>query len=143
MSNKNVRLITKKESIEVLKQLLEKVDEKALLDIINSADIKQEYGDIVYLGWNSLGSNCVKLLEGSMIELEDQELSYRLTIIGDSIEEIEELHYTSPEDDEKDIPYPSIIRSFDEKDMEEQLKGYENYIKRSLDKEMSDYEPSI
>ena len=143
MSNKNVRLITKKESIEVLKQLLEKLDEKALLDIINSADIKQEYGDIVYLGWNSLGSNCVKLLEGSMIELEDQELSYRLTIIGDSIEEIEELHYTSPEDDEKDIPYPSIIRSFDEKDMEEQLKGYENYIKRSLDKEMSDYEPSI
>ena len=143
MSNKNVRLITKKESIEVMKQLLEKVDEKALLDIINSADIKQEYGDIVYLGWNSLRSNCVKLLEGSMIELEDQELSYRLTIIGDSIEEIEELHYTSPEDDEKDIPYPSIIRSFDEKDMEEQLKGYENYIKRSLDKEMNDYEPSI
>lgn len=143
MSNKNVRLITKKESIEVLKQLLEKVDEKALIDIINSADIKQEHGDIVYLGWNSLMENCVKLLEGSMIELEDQELSYRLTIIGDSIEEIEELHYTSPEDDEKDIPYPSIIRSFDEKDMEEQLKGYENYIKRSLDKEMSDYEPSI
>lgn len=143
MSNKNVRLITKKESIEVMKQLLEKVDEKALLDIINSADIKQEYGDIVYLGWNSLRSNCVKLLEGSMIELEDQELSYRLTIIGDSIEEIEELYYTSPEDDEKDIPYPSIIRSFDEKDMEEQLKGYENYIKRSLDKEMNDYEPSI
>lgn len=143
MSNKNVRLITKKESIEVMKQLLEKVDEKALLDIINSADIKQEYGDIVYLGWNSLRSNCVKLLEGSMIELEDQELSYRLTIIGDSIEEIEELHYTSPEDDEKDIPYPSIIRSFDEKDMEEQLKGYENYIKTSLDKEMNDYEPSI
>lgn len=143
MGNKNVRLITKKESIEVLKQLLEKVDEKALFDIINSADIKQEYGDIVYLGWNSLRSNCVKLLEGSMIELEDQELSYRLTIIGDSIEEIEELHYTSPEDDEKDIPYPSIIRSFDEKDMEEQLKGYENYIKRSLNKEMNDYEPSI
>lgn len=143
MSNKNVRLITKKESIEVMKQLLEKVDEKALLDIINSADIKQEYEDIVYLGWNSLRSNCVKLLEGSMIELEDQELSYRLTVIGDSIEEIEELHYTSPEDDEKDIPYPSIIRSFDEKDMEEQLKGYENYIKRSLDKEMNDYEPSI
>lgn len=143
MSNKNVRLITKKESIEVMKQLLEKVDKKALLDIINSADIKQEYGDIVYLGWNSLRLNCVKLLEGSMIELEDQELSYRLTIIGDSIEEIEELYYTSPEDDEKDIPYPSIIRSFDEKDMEEQLKGYENYIKRSLDKEMNDYEPSI
>ena len=143
MSNKNVRLITKKESIEVLEQLLEKVDKTALRDIIGSADIKQEYGDIVYLGWNSLSSNRVKLLEGSMIELEDQELSYRLTIIGDEIEEIEELDYTSPDDDEKDIPYPSVIRSFDEKDMEEQLKGYDNYINRINDKEMGDYEHSI
>lgn len=143
MRYKSIRLITKKESIEVLKQLLEKVDDKSLSDIIDNANINKEYGDIVYLGWNYLHSRRAKLIESAMIELEDQELSYRLTIIDDATVEIEELHYTSPQDEEKNIPYPSIIKSFDENDMEAQLKGYDNYINRINDKEMGDYEHSI
>ena len=143
MRYKSIRLITKKESVEVLKQLLEKVDDKSLSDIIDNANINKEYGDIVYLGWNYLHSRRTKLIESAMIELEDQELSYRLTIIDDATVEIEELHYTSPQDEEKNIPYPSIIKSFDENDMEAQLKGYDNYINRINDKEMGDYEHSI
>lgn len=139
MTNKDVRLITKKEAIK----LFENINNVILRNIISSADIKQEYGDIVYLGWNSLNSNSVTLLEASMIDLEDQELSYRLTIIGNTLEEIEELYYTAIEDDKKNIPYPSVIRTFDEKDMEEQLKGYNNYINKIADKEMDEYEPNI
>ena len=70
-------------------------------------------------------------------------LSFRLTIIGEYDEDIEESIYTSPKDEEKNIPHPSVIRSFDEKDMEEQLKGYDNYINNTTDKEMDDYEPNI
>lgn len=139
MANKDVRLITKKEAIK----LLENIDNVILRNIISSTDIKQEYGDIVYLGWSSLNSNSVTLLEASMIDLEDQELSYRLTIIGNTLEEIEELYYTAIEDDKKNIPYPSVIRTFDEKDMEEQLKGYNNYINKATGKEMDEYEPNI
>lgn len=140
MRYKDVRLITKTESIEVLKQLLERVDGETIGDIIESADINKTYGDIVYLGWNYLQVTHVEVIENSMIELEDQELSYRLTIIGDTTEEIEESFYTSTKDEEKNIPYPSIIRTFDERDMEEQLKGYDNYIKRENEKESIEYE---
>ena len=140
MSYKDVRLVTKKESIEVLKQLLEKSNDETMADILDEADINKTYGDIVYLGWNYIRSSAVDLIGSSMIELEDQELSYRLTIIGDATEEIEELHYTSDKDDKLDIPYPSIIRTFDEKDMERQLTGYENYINRENEKETIEYE---
>lgn len=140
MSHKAVRLVTKIESIEVLKQLLEKSNDETIADILEDADINKTYGDIVYLGWDSLRSSSVDLIESSMIELEDQELSYRLTIIGDATEEIEELYYTSDKDDKKDIPYPSVIRAFDEKDMETQLKGYDSYIKRENEKETIEYE---
>lgn len=143
MRYKNVRLITKTKAIDVLNSLTEQIDDGTMKDIIQDADINKTYGDIVYIGWKYIETDSVELIESSMYELEEQNLSYRLTIIGDYDEEIEESHYTSPEDEEKNIPYPSIIRSFDEKDMEEQLEGYENYIKSSLDKEMSDYEPSI
>lgn len=140
MSYKAVRLVTKIESIEVLKQLLEKSNDETMADILDEADINKTYGDIVYLGWNYLLSSSVDLIESSMIELEDQELSYRLTIIGDATEEIEELHYTSDKDGKIDIPYPSIIRTFDEKDIERQLTGYDSYIKRENEKETIEYE---
>ena len=140
MRYRDVRLITKLESIEVLKQLLEKSDGETMADIIENAGINKTFGDIVYLGWNYFPSSYTDLIESSMLELEDQDLSYRLTIIGDSTEEIEESYYTSPKDEHLDIPFPSIIRTFDEKDMEIQLKGYENFIKREHEKELLEYE---
>lgn len=140
MSYSNVRLITKIESIDVLNQLLEKENGKTVGDIIKQADINKTYGDILYIGWERLSSSYVHLLSDAMIELEDQELSYRFTTIGEATEEIEELSYTSENDEEKDIPYPSIIRSFDEKDMELQLKCYDNYIKKQTEMETIEYE---
>ena len=140
MSYSNVRLITKTESIDVLNQLLEKQNGKTIADIIKEADINKTYNDIVYLGWERLSSGYVLLLSDAMIELEDQELSYRLTTIGEATEEIEELHYTSEKDEEKDIPYPSIIRSFDEIDMELQLKCYDDYINRLNERDTIEYE---
>ena len=140
MSYYDVRLVTKSESIEVLKQLLEKSNGKTMADILECAHINKTFGNIVYLGWNHLISSSTNLIESSMVELEDQELSYRLTLIGGATEEIEESYYTSPPDEELDIPFPSVIRTFDEKDMEMQLKGYDNYIKREDEKEIIEYE---
>lgn len=140
---KDVRLITKIESIDVLKQVTEKVDEKTLTDIIDSAEINKKVGDIIYLGWDYLRPSYVRLIRYSMFELEDKDLSYRLSIIDYGTDEIEELEYTSEKDAEKAIPYPSIIRAFDEKDMEKTLNNYEKNINEEKNKEMNDYEPSI
>lgn len=143
MRYRDVRLITKADALNTLNSLTEQINDETMKDIIESADINKTYGDIVYIGWDFIDEPTAELIEDSMYELEEQDLSYRLTIIGEHDEDIEESSYTSPKDEEKLIPSPSIIRGFDEKDMEEQLKGYDNYIKRTNDKEMDDYEPNI
>lgn len=140
---KDVRLITKIENIDILKQVPEKVDEKTLADIIDSAEINKKVGDIIYLGWDYLKPSYVRLIRHSMFELEDKDLSYRLSIIDYGTDEIEELEYTSEQDAEKYIPYPSILRAFDEKDMEKTLINYEKSINEEKNKEMIDYEHSI
>lgn len=143
MRYRDVRLITKADALNTLNSLTEQINDETMKDIIESADINKTYGDIVYIGGDFIDEPTAELIEDSMYELEEQDLSYRLTIIGEHDEDIEESSYTSPKDEEKLIPSPSIIRGFDEKDMEEQLKGYDNYIKRTNDKEMDDYEPNI
>lgn len=143
MRYRDVRLIAKINAIDILNNLTEKINNETMKDIIKSADINKTYGDIVYIGWEYIDEPTAELIENSMYELEEQDLSYRLTIIGEYDEEIEEYHHTSLNDEEKNIPYPSVIRSFDEKDMEEQLNGYNNYINKTTNKEMDDYEHSI
>lgn len=143
MRYREVRLIVKNNAIDILNNLTEKINNETIQDIIKSADINKSYGDIFYIGWNYIDEPTAELIENSMFELEEQDISYRLTIIGEYDEEIEEYHHTSLNDEEKSIPYPSVIRTFDEKDMEEQLNGYSNYINKTTNKEMEDYEHSI
>jgi len=140
---RDVRMITTTNAFNILNELTEQVNGETIKDIIESADINKTYGDIVYIGWDYIDEPTAELIESSMYELEENDVSFRLTIIGEYDEDIEESIYTSPKDEEKNIPHPSVIRSFDEKDMEEQLKGYDNYINNTTDKEMDDYEPNI
>jgi len=140
---RDVRMITTTNAFNILNELTEQVNGETIKDIIESADINKTYGDIVYIGWDYIDEPTAELIESSMYELEENDVSFRLTIIGEYDEDIEESIYTSPNDEEKNIPHPSVIRSFDEKDMEEQLKGYDNYINNTTDKEMDDYEPNI
>lgn len=143
MRYRDVRMITTTNAFDILNELTEQINGETIKDIIESADINKTYGDIVYIGWDYIDEPTAELIESSTNELEENDVSFRLTIIGEYDEDIEESIYTSPKDEEKNIPYPSVTRSFDEKDMEEQLKGYDNYINNTTDKEMDDYEPNI
>lgn len=65
-----------------------------------------------------------------MAEVIDAEISYRMTGIGEETDNIQEDKYTSKEDEKKGIPYPSLVRTFDEEDMESELKLYTARIEK-------------
>lgn len=115
----DVRLIMKKTSLETFKNANDEIEE-----IIEDADINKTYGILVYLGWDDIKGNTVDTISDALSEFSDEDLSYRLTIMGENLDDIEEDAYTSSKDEELYIPYPSIIRQFDESDLEFQMKYF-------------------
>ena len=63
-----------------------------------------------------------------------------MTTIGEELQDIYEYYYTSTEDEVDNIPFPSIVRDFDEKDMIQQLKAYEKYQKMLVEKDIIEYD---
>ncbi len=124
-SESQVRLILKKTSLEELKK-----NNEDLLDILDSADLNKEYGILAYLGWDDLTRDDIDTLSDSLVDLSCEEMSYRLSIIGENMDDIEEYSYTATQDEELLIPFPSITREFNEKDLENQMQ----FFVKDLDK---------
>ena len=123
MSDFNVRLVTKKQGLEMLK------DDIQFNYMLSQAEITKSFADLIYVGWKELNSESYFLLQQKVQELENNDISYRMTTIGEEIDNIYEDSYTATGEQVEDIPFPSLIRDFDEKDMEQQLEGYEAYQK--------------
>lgn len=128
----DIRLIIKKSSLGKLIQEDSKIEE-----IIEDADINKTYGILLYLGWDYVIGKVVDTLSDALYSISNEEISYRLTIIGENLEDIEEQSYTAKEDENLNIPFPSIIRTFDEKDLERQMDYFilnkENPQKEDID----------
>lgn len=128
----DIRLIIKKSSLGKLIQEDSKIEE-----IIEDADINKTYGILLYLGWDDVRGKVVDILSDALYSISNEEISYRLTIIGENLEDIEEQSYTAKEDENLNIPFPSIIRTFDEKDLERQMDYFilnkENPQKEDID----------
>lgn len=128
----DIRLIIKKSSLGKLIQEDSKIEE-----IIEDADINKTYGILLYLGWDDVRGKVVDTLSDALYSISNEEISYRLTIIGENLEDIEEQSYTAKEDENLNIPFPSIIRTFDEKDLERQMDYFilnkENPQKEDID----------
>lgn len=128
----DIRLIIKKSSLEKLIQ-----EDSEIEEIIESADINKTYGILLYLGWDDVRGKVVDTLSDALYSISNEEISYRLTIIGENLEDIEEQSYTAKEDENLNIPFPSIIRTFDEKDLERQMDYFilnkENPQKEDID----------
>lgn len=128
----DIRLIIKKSSLGKLIQEDSKIEE-----IIEDADINKTYGILLYLGWDYVRGKVVDTLSDALYSISNEEISYRLTIIGENLEDIEEQSYTAKEDENLNIPFPSIIRTFDEKDLEKQMDYFilnkENPQKEDID----------
>lgn len=128
----DIRLIIKKTSLEKLIQ-----EDSEIEEIIENADINKTYGILLYLGWDDVRGKVVDTLSDALYSISNEEISYRLTIIGENLEDIEEQSYTAKEDENLNIPFPSIIRTFDEKDLERQMDYFilnkENPQKEDID----------
>lgn len=128
----DIRLIIKKSSLEKLIQ-----EDSEIEEIIENADINKTYGILLYLGWDDVRGKVVDTLSDALYSISNEEISYRLTIIGENLEDIEEQLYTAKEDENLNIPFPSIIRTFDEKDLERQMDYFilnkENPQKEDID----------
>lgn len=128
----DIRLIIKKSSLGKLIQ-----EDSEIEEIIEDADINKTYGILLYLGWDDVREKVVDTLSDALYSISNEEISYRLTIIGENLEDIEEQSYTAKEDENLNIPFPSIIRTFDEKDLERQMDYFilnkENPQKEDID----------
>lgn len=128
----DIRLIIKKSSLGKLIQ-----EDSEIEEIIEDADINKTYGILLYLGWDDVRGKVVDTLSDALYSISNEEISYRLTIIGENLEDIEEQSYTAKEDKNLNIPFPSIIRTFDEKDLERQMDYFilnkENPQKEDID----------
>lgn len=129
MTDYTVRLVVKKEGLDLINKELEKTNDESLKNLIEKADINKRFRDLVYLGWNELNSERYLFLQHSLFEVGYNDISYRITGMGEELTDVQEESYTSTKDTNVIIPYPSVIRSFDEDDMEKQMIGYEKYLK--------------
>lgn len=128
----DIRLIIKKSSLEKLIQ-----EDSEIEEIIEDADINKSYGILLYLGWDDVRGDIVDTLSDALYSISNEEISYRLSIIGENLEDIEEESYTAKEDENLNIPFPSIVRAFDEKYLERQMNYFtlnnENTQKEEID----------
>ncbi len=135
-----IRLITTKEGLSVLKGLNVFINDDFLQTVLKNTQVNKTFGDVIYLGWNDVNLSKERLLTDAMLDLEEKDISYTLSVIGENSGEEEiNLHYESKTKDIKELPFPSIIYTFDEKDMEEQLQYYEKHSKDNT-KQMEELE---
>lgn len=127
MSNYDIRLITKNTITQIIK------NNNEYKNIINKATINKQYSNLIYLGWNEVNSSYAIEIEKLINNLMDKDISYRICIAGETIENLEEHSYTSSKDEKLFIPYPSLSYFFNDNEIEKDLKLYENSNKTIKD----------
>lgn len=131
----DVRFITTKQGYNELKKYIKENSEKdkGLEDLLEYLDMDKRVKDLVVLGWNNLRGDGVDSIIKFTSELYNKDISFRYYGLGEEITDIEEISHTSKTDEIKYIPYPSIIREFDDNYLNRELKCYaQNYDKEKL-----------
>ena len=122
----DIRVITTKDGFEELKKIInQRIEENlGIYNPLEYIEINKKFKDIVYIGWNYIRLSDTEFIDEVVNSLKDKDITYRIAILGESINDIEENYHTAEKDDKRYIPYPSIKRDFDEKDMNRLLKEY-------------------
>lgn len=123
----DVRLVTSKKGYETLEASVKKFLGKDNSDynLLDNPDVLIKGKNGVLVGWNSIkwyedsDYKAIDAIEAGMNHLADKELGYRFARIGESYDDYEEKSEDSKEDDY--LPYPSMIREFDDASVEEDL----------------------
>lgn len=129
----DVRMIT---TMEGYKCVQDCVAEQNDVEILLQPDIEKQYNDIVYLGWSDIKGMEVDTLKDICDELIDRDITFRSMYLGETLDDIEENAHTNQNDEDKYIPYPSIVRNFDDKETEKELRGYTNSLNCEKEEEM-------
>lgn len=122
MYNSDIRLITKNQGLDIIKELCEKED-KELLDILKSKEtVRQNVSDLVYIGWDRIAGYYADFIEKALISLDEQDITYKVAIKGENYEDISIYEHISEKDKNRHIPMPYIDRVFNENEMKEELQ---------------------
>ena len=116
----DVRILTSKKGYERLQKYVKQAlkNENGWDDLLENADIRNVSSNGVLVGWN-----CIKWYEdykdvNSIVEglevLENEDYSYRFSRIGEDFTDHEEIYYDSKNRGDHFIPFPSVIRQFDD-----------------------------
>lgn len=136
----DVRIVTSEEGFKKLEQFVENYLKERKGDIkednlLNFLYIKSQGKGQCYFGWDSIKwyDFCGEIEIDAIVEgldyLAKNEYSYRYTIIGENLDDIEENSYDGNKEDIY-LEYPSIIRQFDDDYTKEYL---EEPLKEELD----------
>lgn len=128
MYRSDVRLLTFDKGVEILKQEFEKSKNESYINILKNISINNSTNDIVYLGWNRLNNDCVRFLKDTLYKLEEQNITHKISIMGENFDDIDTYEYVAPEDEDKNIPSLDINRVFNENEIESFFKRYEQEI---------------
>lgn len=123
----DVRVVTSKKGYKVLQDYVEKQLGKDNSDynLLDSPDVFIKGRNGVLIGWNSIkwyensDYKEIDAIKLGMNHLADKDLGYRFARIGESYDDYEERSENGKDDDY--LPYPSMIREFDDTSVEDEL----------------------
>lgn len=148
MNKSDVRIVTSKSGFEVLKSFVENYikensNEKDIKNLLQKIDLKYENSKQCYFGWNEfsnwneyLNKSVSAIMEGLM-ELEDNNYSYRFYRMGEDKEDYDEHYFDAEREGEQDLEHPNITRKFDDRYVCDIIH---RQISRELEKNKEDIE---
>lgn len=117
----DVRIITSKKGFKELNKFVNnylKDSLEAEYNLMNNLKFKAENDYACYFGWDYLkwyeGYDTVDAIINGLNHLEENDMSYRFSRIGESYDDYEEKSYESEKEEEQDLEYPSMLREFDD-----------------------------
>lgn len=127
----DVRIVTSKKGYEELKKYVERtLGKNDDYNLLKSTDVLFEGKHGVLVGWNDIKwyENCdykaIDAIENGMNYLSEKDFGYRFARIGENYDDIEEKS-NDPENEDY-LPYPSMIREFDDEYVQEELNYEES-----------------
>ena len=129
----DIRITTTKKGYDKFRKIVKDKTKNGDDNLLDYLDVMFVNSKGVLIGWDDIKwydsdtSSMVKNIMDSLDELEDNDITYNYARMGESPDDYDEKYYIS-ETDKDYIPCPSIVRTFDDEYVKEQLS--ENYKKQ-------------
>lgn len=142
----DVRIATSKKNYQKLKEhvkeYLQKHDKN--YNLLESCDVMLNNEEICYFGWDHIkwydgceGFEHIAAIESGLDYLEENDMSFTFARMGENYDDYEERNNDAGEENFRGyIPYPSVIRKFDDIDLKQELDNMK-FIDKNQDLEVA------